>query len=117
MVTAPIQIDRQDFEIGPNLETALRHIRHHEEDRIFWIDAICINQNDEKERSDQVQLMRQIFSSARTVVAWLGEGDDESYNALNTLKNLTHADITEMAASKFSCQKWSGLKGLWGRAF
>jgi hypothetical protein len=117
MVTAPIQIDRQDFDIGPNLETALRNIRHHEEDRIFWIDAICINQKDEKERSNQVQLMRQIFSSARIVIAWLGEGDDESYNALSTLENLTHADIAEMAASKFKCQKWLGLKGLWGRAF
>ena len=38
----------------------------------LWIDAICINQDDLYERSQQVQMMRQIYSGAEEVVAWVG---------------------------------------------
>ncbi len=41
----------------------------------IWIDAVCINQNDELERASQVRKMRQIYSSAWAVIAWLGESD------------------------------------------
>ena len=45
---------------------------------VIWIDAICINQQDEDERSWQVQQM----SDAHQVVIWLGLGDEESRIAL-----------------------------------
>ncbi|KAK2760598.1 heterokaryon incompatibility protein [Colletotrichum kahawae] len=38
----------------------------------FWIDAICIDQQNDNEKSDQVQLMGEIYKSAKRVVAWLG---------------------------------------------
>lgn len=41
----------------------------------LWIDAICINQNDLVERSQQVLLMGRIFKSASTTIAWLGPKD------------------------------------------
>ena len=37
-----------------------------------FIDAICIDQTDIHERNHQVKLMREVYSSAATVVAWLG---------------------------------------------
>ncbi|KAK3661741.1 hypothetical protein LTR56_000232 [Elasticomyces elasticus] len=37
------------------------------------IDAICIDQANTRERNDQVQQMRKIFSYARFVLIWLGE--------------------------------------------
>jgi hypothetical protein len=37
-----------------------------------WVDAICINQGDTYERSQQVQIMRQIYSKAESVFAWVG---------------------------------------------
>ena len=37
----------------------------------FWIDAICINQDDVQERGFQVGLMKQIYQQAREVVVWL----------------------------------------------
>jgi hypothetical protein len=43
--------------IIPNLEAALRQLRDPQEDRVFWIDAICINQEDDKEKSQQVPMM------------------------------------------------------------
>jgi hypothetical protein len=37
--------------IGPSLAGALRHLRLGDEDRILWIDAVCINQLDSEEKS------------------------------------------------------------------
>ncbi|KAM7198930.1 Heterokaryon incompatibility protein (HET) domain containing protein [Naviculisporaceae sp. PSN 640] len=41
----------------------------------IWIDAICINQADTAERSSQVSMMGEIYSSASRVVVWLGNRD------------------------------------------
>lgn len=38
----------------------------------IWADAICIDQSKLAERSQQVQLMRQIYQSASVVLVWLG---------------------------------------------
>lgn len=39
----------------------------------LWIDAICINQRDNAERSHQVAAMCDIFQAAAKLTAWLGE--------------------------------------------
>ncbi|KAI1329862.1 heterokaryon incompatibility protein-domain-containing protein [Xylariaceae sp. FL0255] len=41
----------------------------------FWVDALCINQDDLDERADQVKLMRNIYQKASTTKIWLGKGD------------------------------------------
>ncbi|KAK4182526.1 heterokaryon incompatibility protein-domain-containing protein [Podospora australis] len=38
----------------------------------LWIDAICIDQGNEKEISAQIPLMGEVYSSAGRVLAWLG---------------------------------------------
>ena len=40
--------------------------------RTLWIDAICINQADISERSQQVRFMPHIYARAQTVLVWLG---------------------------------------------
>lgn len=44
----------------------------------LWIDALCIHQNDVEERGHQVNLMKQIYSSAQCVIIWLGLGSRET---------------------------------------
>jgi hypothetical protein len=39
----------------------------------LWIDAVCINQQDVTERSEQVKMMREIYERATEVIVWLGE--------------------------------------------
>ena len=51
----------------------------------FWIDAICINQEDELEKAEQVQQMRSIYSQASQVIAWLGPAADNSGLAIRKL--------------------------------
>lgn len=58
--------------IGRNLDGALRQLRRSMSGHLLWIDALCINQEDVSERSQQVQLMGDIFSSAEQVIIWLG---------------------------------------------
>lgn len=54
-------------------------------DQYFWIDAVCINQQDMPERSNHVQDMSRIYSLASLVLIWLGEGDGESEKALDLM--------------------------------
>ena len=56
-----------------NLESALQHLRDRKEIVTYWIDQICINQDDLDERGHQVGLMPRIYSQARQVKIWLGD--------------------------------------------
>ncbi|KAF2640471.1 hypothetical protein P280DRAFT_426465 [Massarina eburnea CBS 473.64] len=60
------------FQMRHNLQLALRHLRQTDNPRIFWVDAISINQGDEQERNIEVKRMGQIYSLAWRVVVWLG---------------------------------------------
>ncbi|CAM1510926.1 Fc.00g084390.m01.CDS01 [Cosmosporella sp. VM-42] len=87
-----INIDGIEVSIPENSNIALRNLsslrskRHHypgtSETTIVdslaggcrvWMDAICINQNDLEERTQQVSLMGDIYTKASAVLIWLGE--------------------------------------------
>lgn len=59
----------------------------------LWIDAMCINQGDNVEKSSQVAMMDVIYSHAETVVVWLGEEDFHTAGALKTMKALADVDF------------------------
>jgi hypothetical protein len=63
------------LELTRNLEQALRALRQPHQRRILWIDAICIRQDDNAERSRQVSYMRSVYNNASRVIIWLGEKD------------------------------------------
>ena len=44
----------------------------------LWIDSICINQSDLREKSYQVSMMKDIYESAQTIISWLGEVDEDA---------------------------------------
>ncbi len=54
---------------------ALHRLRFEDKSRHLWIDAICINQEDRKERSQQVSLMGNLYRMANCVLVYL-----KSYN-------------------------------------
>ena len=61
--------------ITSNLDCALRHLRLTMVPRVLWVDAISMNQDDTQERNHQVQIMGKIYSSAQSVIVWLGPVD------------------------------------------
>jgi hypothetical protein len=77
-----------DFAITSNLAAALRVLRRKESDRSLWVDAICINQDDIPERSQEVLRMLSIYQHASKVVVWLGEASEDSSSAIIYLRNL-----------------------------
>ena len=83
-----IQINGCQFPIKPNLEAALRALAKPPtapSERLLWIDAICINQNDNAEKNLQVQMMRSIYSRAESVLIWINSldtlGDPDEFEA------------------------------------
>jgi hypothetical protein len=66
------------YEIRPNLERALKHLRPINGSRYLWIDAICIDQYFDSERNEQVAMMSDIYRNATSVCIWLGDHDDEN---------------------------------------
>lgn len=63
--------------VTKNLKTALQALRHTSEDRHFWADAICMDQDNNQEKSQQLPLMSRIYNEAMKVCVWLGEEQDE----------------------------------------
>lgn len=66
-------LNQTPFKITPNLDHALRSFRSTGWE-VIWVDAICINQSDVDERSQQVSMMWQIYSQAKCVFVDLGSG-------------------------------------------
>ncbi|KAH0565027.1 hypothetical protein GP486_001579 [Trichoglossum hirsutum] len=60
-ITRPIVVDGQEIQVTANLEAALRHIRKPDRTVVIWVDAICINQGDNAEKSHQVSMMHDIY--------------------------------------------------------
>jgi hypothetical protein len=82
-----------------NLWSALRRLRHETEERVLWIDALCINQKDDAERSSQVALMNRIYRDAQVIV-WLGDEDEHTWEALG----LTH-QIAKLADGEWNLHR------------
>jgi hypothetical protein len=91
--------------ITENLYVALHHLRLQHTDRILWIDAICIDQSNLKERTHQVHHMSEIYQKADRVLVWLGLGNivtDTLMDFLNTLPpNITKGNKAVLS----NCQK------------
>ncbi|KAK5659022.1 hypothetical protein OQA88_1109 [Cercophora sp. LCS_1] len=89
-----VLLDSHSFSVTANLLSALHHLRAPATSRpvTLWVDAVCINQSDVDERSQQVAIMRDIYASAEQVIIWLGEDDeytsDGLLNKINEIQRL-----------------------------
>lgn len=77
-----------DVAVGWNLYMALRHLRRQDSARALWADAICINQADDAERSQQVAAMGDIFRNARSVLVWIGPVDGRDRSGLREVSSV-----------------------------
>jgi hypothetical protein len=71
----------------------LRDILHYFRDLDYlgplWIDALCINQQDESEKIAQVARMSHIYGGAVEVLAWLGTANDSTISAMQSMEKLS----------------------------
>jgi hypothetical protein len=74
-----IYVNGQKFLITKNAQDVIQQLRPKPgEFRFLWVDAICINQKDNAEKSSQVSIMVEIYKKAAQVNIWLGIGNDTS---------------------------------------
>ena len=102
-----IRVNEGEFAIAVNLHDALVRLRDEDEDRILWIDAICINQDDKQECGHQVQQMASIYENARQVIIWLGEATNSTDLLFDSLRAL------ERQAWKHACKDWGPADQRW----
>ncbi|KAH9217083.1 heterokaryon incompatibility protein-domain-containing protein [Leptodontidium sp. 2 PMI_412] len=74
--------DGKTITVPVNLYGFLSRMRLKAANRKFWIDSVCINQSNEKEKSSQVAEMRNIYANASRTLVWLGAEADQSTLAL-----------------------------------
>lgn len=87
-----ITLNGRAFSVAGNLHAALWHLRDRQLERVLWIDAICINQADKKEKEKQIPLMRTIYAQAARVIVWLGPpSSDRGDEALRNIRLLAQA--------------------------
>ncbi|KAK5007101.1 hypothetical protein LTR28_005684, partial [Elasticomyces elasticus] len=85
----PIECDGCQVLVTRNLDIALRHFRHQYAGvRKLWVDAICIDQSNLKEREAQVSIMKAIYHFAKTVLIWIGEAGPEGDIAFEALHRI-----------------------------
>ncbi|KIW63946.1 hypothetical protein PV04_08908 [Phialophora macrospora] len=96
-----ILVNDLKFRVRPNLHDMLAELRHTHHHQTYWIDAICINQQDNEERSIQVRKMASIFQTAVGVVAWLRDHTITEPDRYNTVTVKRVSDALQFQLSMF----------------
>jgi len=78
-----IFVNGKQFQVRPNLWRFLHTARRLSYVRPFWIDAICIDQMNNKEKGSQVSIIGDIYFNAVTVIVWLDLWDVETIALYN----------------------------------
>ncbi|KAI1483668.1 HET-domain-containing protein [Daldinia eschscholtzii] len=109
-----VYLDDQPFPVRPNLFQLLLHLRYHcrayPEWRYFWIDAICIDQNNAQEKTEQVSQMENTYRNASMIAAWLGVPvgfeDTERIGRDHTSRLSSPAFVDEIIDSPYWSRMW-----------
>lgn len=104
-----IMMDGQRIQVTMNLELALRHLLDEQQSlgsrpRSLWVDAVCIDQQNEAERSHQVSQMGRIFRTAEETIIWLGAASRDSDLAIESLTKLSVSSDAILASG---IRSWS----------
>ncbi|KAI1378010.1 HET-domain-containing protein [Hypoxylon crocopeplum] len=109
-----VYLDGEPFGVRPNLFQLLLHLRHHcreyPEWRHFWIDAICIDQGNVEEKTEQVSRMEQTYRNATMIAAWLGIPEEsrnkERAGRDHTSKLSSPTFVDEIISSPYWGRMW-----------
>ncbi|KAM3072228.1 hypothetical protein ACMFMG_008685 [Clarireedia jacksonii] len=93
-----IYVDETLFQVPENLEALLRKLRALPDSVTgmkFWVDALCINQDNIEERNKHVKSMNVIYTKAFAVIVWLGEGAHDSGKAIDFIASISRSSLDE----------------------
>lgn len=98
--TKDILINNQLHAITENVYLALLHMCQPTTDRVIWVDALCIDQRNNKERPHQVGIMGNIYSKAESVIVWLGSATYATDVLMRSLRHFQQATLALV------CNEW-----------
>ncbi|KAI1427970.1 heterokaryon incompatibility protein-domain-containing protein [Xylaria sp. FL1777] len=106
------------FPVSQNVVAAIRRLRTPNQPLRIWIDAVCINQQDMDERSEQVAIMGSIYRSAAQVHIWLGEEGQALKSTLRIIRdacNITEPQPDVICAGGDQCSCGQGRQHMINR--
>ena len=71
-----VSCNENDLQITRSLHGALWRLREKGYTGQIWADAICINQQDSIEKTEQIRMMGDVYQKAEQVFIWLGEDEE-----------------------------------------
>jgi len=108
--TSTVIVNGEALRVTENLHSALQHLRSENVDKTLWVDAICIDQGNERERGHQVQQMCKIYSQAEEVIVWLGQATRETNTLFESLQRLQeHSFLYGHGHRHWDLAKWKEL--------
>ena len=127
--TTSVLCNGESLKIRTNLFNALPFIydsRPEPRTRPLWVDAICLNQDDNLEKAIHVPRMGEVYENATRTLIWLGEAADNSDLAMDNVESLTqkllnvknpkslsvHQRLANYDLPPPNDQKWEALKVL-----
>ncbi|ETS81122.1 hypothetical protein PFICI_06124 [Pestalotiopsis fici W106-1] len=99
-----IYLNGQKFNVRPNLWSCLYYLGRAQQTSpvgYLWVDAICINQSDDVEKTAQVRVMDQTYRDAAFVSIWLGLVSLPDHV---TVENINNAPIKTLDTDLFDWQ-------------
>ncbi|KAH8760415.1 heterokaryon incompatibility protein-domain-containing protein [Diaporthe sp. PMI_573] len=97
-----ILVNGQVFRVRANCEFVLKQAYWYNKTYYYWIDAICINQENLEGKSMQVSIMGSIYRKAARVLACVGDHGDDSTFLVHKLK--------QRAFTKGPNPRYSGMR-------
>ncbi|KAF5007610.1 hypothetical protein FDECE_6074 [Fusarium decemcellulare] len=110
-----IQVANQPFFVRQNLFRFMQTAIQKGEHDLFFIDAICINQLDHRERQFQVREMARVFRNATEVIAWLGTPDASQSDNVQALESVKNKDCAVWTKSQWEGFRYLSYAQYWSR--
>lgn len=113
--------DASTLKVSRNVCTVLPYLFQHLGPIDIWIDAVCINQDDELDKNTQVPMMHEIYTKTSKTIVWLGESDWNIDEAMKIIPKL----IPVIAVSKDNQEAlpgrassvWTGIHSLLSKSW
>ena len=104
---APISVNGRMTDTTAAAVRALKQVRRVDEERIVWIDAICIDQSNIKERSQQVAMMADIYKSCSQCLICICDDHDSHAGAAFESMHLMVADVRRQTDNLANYEEWA----------
>jgi hypothetical protein len=102
--------------VTESCHSALWHLRKKLGGFSIWVDAVCIDQENVREKEQQIPIMGDIYANAHAVYIWLGKSSSATERAMSNLAEgglksyypvLTHSDSQHPVRSRLLSALWN----------